>query len=83
MSPSLEHSMSNDDDLQDFKPLDPGRVHPLDPIEVRWWCRELRCSEDELRRAIERVGVHVAEIRPELAGMRGTAAPSNSAGSST
>ncbi len=67
--------MSHDDELRDFKPLDPGRVHPHDPLEVRWWCRELGCSEDELRQAIAEVGEHVAEIRPRLAAMRRRPAP--------
>lgn len=62
--------MTSDNDLRGFRPLDPGRVHPLDPLEVRWWCRELDCTEDELRAAIAKVGEHVAEIRPEIAAMR-------------
>lgn len=52
---------------KDFKPMDPGRIHPTDPVELRYWCRELHCSEAELRRAVARVGEHVAEVRTALA----------------
>lgn len=51
----------------DFKPMDPGRINPMDPVELRYWCRELHCSQADLRRAIARVGEHVAEVRAALA----------------
>jgi Protein of unknown function (DUF3606) len=49
--------------MQDFKPLDPGRVNALDPVEMTYWCKELKCTEDELAAAIAKVGEHVAEVR--------------------
>lgn len=49
-----------------FKPLDPGRVNTMDPVEKRFWCHELHCTEAELDRAVNKVGDHVAELRPEL-----------------
>jgi hypothetical protein len=55
------------DDLAGFKPLDPGRVNAIDAIELRYWCRELECTESELTEAIARVGEHVAEVRVALA----------------
>lgn len=57
-----DHSSSSS-----FKPLDPGRVHSLDPVEMHYWCKELRCSETELAEAISKVGEHVAEVRESLA----------------
>jgi len=54
------------DDLAGFKPLDPGRVNAIDPFELRYWCRELKCTEIELTEAIARVGEHVAEVREVL-----------------
>ena len=50
-----------------FKPLDPGRVNPVDPVEMAYWCRELRCTEPELFRALVQVGEHVTELRSALA----------------
>jgi hypothetical protein len=54
------------DDLASFKPLDPGRVNAIDPIELQYWCRELKCSESELMEAIANVGEHVTEVREAL-----------------
>jgi Protein of unknown function (DUF3606) len=54
-------------DLASFKPLDPGRVNAIDAVELRYWCRELKCTETQLSEAIARVGEHVTEIREALA----------------
>lgn len=59
------------DDPSSFKPLDPGRVNTMDPVEVKYWCKELQCTEGELTLAVEKVGEHVAEIRQMLATMHG------------
>ena len=53
--------------MQDFKPLDPGRVNAVDHFEVKYWCKELKCTEDELAKAVAAVGEHVAEVRQFLA----------------
>ena len=55
------------DDPSSFRPLDPGRVNAVDPIELQYWCRELQCTEDELLKAVGSVGGHVAEVREFLA----------------
>lgn len=49
-----------------FKPLDPGRVDLVDPIEVEYWCRVLHCSEEQLRHAVAQVGTHVTVVRQQL-----------------
>jgi Protein of unknown function (DUF3606) len=54
------------DDLSGFKPLDPGRVNAVDPVEVKYWCKELKCTEDQLAKAVAKVGEHVAEVRQFL-----------------
>ena len=54
-----------------FKPLDPGRVNAVDPNELQYWCKELKCTEEELLKAIGRVGEHVAEVRQFLASLHG------------
>ena len=49
-----------------FTPLDPGRVNTMDPVELRYWCEQLHCSEDELKEIVDRVGEHVAAVRQVL-----------------
>lgn len=51
----------------DFRPLDPGRVNTMDPVEFNYWCRELGCSAGQLQSAVAAVGEHVAEVRDWLA----------------
>lgn len=48
-------------------PMDPGRVHSLDPLEVTYWCTELHCTEAQLKAAVAAVGEHVTEVRQQLA----------------
>ena len=54
------------DDLSKFKPLDPGRILEDDELELRYWCKELRCTEAKLREAISKVGNHVVAVRAHL-----------------
>ena len=55
------------DDLSHFKPLDPGRINANDPVELQYWCQQLRCSETELHDALYKVGDHVTAVRDRLA----------------
>ncbi|HSI57351.1 MAG TPA: DUF3606 domain-containing protein [Ideonella sp.] len=50
-----------------FRPLDPGRINSMDPIELRYWCAELHCSEPQLLQALAAVGEHLAAVREYLA----------------
>jgi Protein of unknown function (DUF3606) len=52
--------------MQDFKPLDPGRVNAIDPVEVKYWCKVFNCTEDQLANAVAKVGEHVTEVREFL-----------------
>jgi hypothetical protein len=54
------------DDPQGFRPIDPGRVNSMDPLELDYWSRHLGCTRDQLDAAISAVGEHVTEIREEL-----------------
>jgi hypothetical protein len=54
------------DDLSDFRPLDPGRINALDPVELRYWCLQLHCTEAELQEALSEVGDHVTAVRDRL-----------------
>jgi hypothetical protein len=42
-------------------------VNAVDPVEVKYWCKQLKCTENELAEAIAKVGEHVAEVREFLA----------------
>ena len=53
-----------------FTPLDPGRIHSMDPIELKYWCKEFHCTEANLRNAISAVGEHVTAVREHLASGR-------------
>ncbi|MCM5682833.1 DUF3606 domain-containing protein [Schlegelella sp. S2-27] len=55
-----------DDELRGFEPLDRGRIHLLDPLEVKFWCRELNCSAPELKDTVTKVGTHTAAVREAL-----------------
>jgi hypothetical protein len=49
-----------------LKPLDPGRVNTMDPVELRYWAREFGCTEERLIEAVDQVGEHVAAVRERL-----------------
>ena len=59
--------MSVSVDLSHFKPLDPGLIHALDPVELKYWCEQLHCTETELHEVIAEVGDHVTAVRDRLA----------------
>lgn len=43
-------------------------MNAVDPIELQYWCKELKCTEEDLLKAIGRwVGEHVTEVRQFLA----------------
>ncbi|WER47193.1 DUF3606 domain-containing protein [Cupriavidus sp. WKF15] len=52
--------------ISQFRPLDPGRVNLMDPIEVQYWCRELGCTESALEEAVDAAGEHIAAVRARL-----------------
>ena len=49
-----------------LEPLDHGRVNVLDPDAVSYWCKELHCTEAQLKDAVMKVGTHVAAVREQL-----------------
>ena len=54
------------DDLKNRGPQDRSRVNVNEPWEVRWWCNEFKCTEQELRNAVRTVGVSAAAVRKHL-----------------
>ena len=50
----------------DFTPLDPGRINAMDTVELQYWCKELGCTDEELKDAVAKAGEHVAAVRELL-----------------
>jgi hypothetical protein len=62
-------------------PADRSRINVNEPLEVRYWCRELHVEPRDLRRVIQRVGPLVADVKEEFLrmgahGLMGQADPS-------
>jgi len=45
-------------------------VNLHEPWEITFWAREFGCSEEELRRAVQRVGARAGDVRTHLGGER-------------
>jgi Protein of unknown function (DUF3606) len=45
---------------------DRSKINMDDPREVKHWIRALRVSEEELQKAVEKVGNSAATVRKEL-----------------
>lgn len=54
------------DDLTKRGPADRTRINIHEDWEVRWWCKELGCTPEQLRAAVRAVGVMVAAVRKHL-----------------
>jgi hypothetical protein len=54
------------DDLNDKQPRDPNRVDLNVEHELGYWTERFGVSEEDLRAAIERVGVVVDDVEREL-----------------
>ncbi|HET6913147.1 MAG TPA: DUF3606 domain-containing protein [Rhodanobacteraceae bacterium] len=54
------------DDLQNRGPQDRSRVNVNEPWEVRHWCKEFHCTENELRDAVHEVGVSARAVHDYL-----------------
>lgn len=55
------------DDLKNRGPADRARINVNEPHELRYWTKELDCTEAELRDAVKAVGVSVEKVRARLA----------------
>ena len=56
------------DDLTKKGPQDAARINLNEDFEVRYWSHKSGVSEDELRRAVGKVGNSVKAVERELAG---------------
>ena len=55
------------DTMSHFKPVDPGRIDPIDRVELEYWCKELHCTQAQLSEAMSKVGEHITAVREYLA----------------
>jgi hypothetical protein len=49
-------------------PADRGLIDMDDPREVNWWSKRFGCSEEQLRRAVLKVGDSAAKVEQVLDG---------------
>ena len=45
---------------------DRSKINVHDPREVKYWAKALRVSEEELQKAVDKVGNSAATVRKEL-----------------
>lgn len=58
--------MKKHDDRKVQEPATRSRIDLDDPKQVLAWCAQLRCSESQLRDAVNRVGSTVARVEAYL-----------------
>ena len=54
------------DNLEEREPQDRSRIDVNEEWEVRYWCEKFNCTLDELRDAVDAVGVSVDDVRTYL-----------------
>lgn len=54
------------DNLELRGPRDSARINVDEPWEVRWWCKSLGVTEEELRKAVQAAGVMVEDVKRYL-----------------
>ena len=54
------------DELSKREPLDLQKINFSERLELRWWCVQLGCREEELREAVRAVGTSAAAVRKYL-----------------
>lgn len=54
------------DDLSNRGPKDRARVNVHEPWEAQWWCRKFGCTEQQLKAAVQAVGVMAADVERHL-----------------
>ena len=56
------------DDKTKTRPQDAQRINIHEDYEVRHWSQKFGCSPEELRAAVQKVGVMAADVERELKG---------------
>ena len=47
-------------------PADAARVNVNEPYEVKYWCEKFRCTPDQLKEVVQKVGVAAKNVEQEL-----------------
>jgi Protein of unknown function (DUF3606) len=51
-------------------PATPDRIDVDSSSDVAWWCRKLKCTEEELRYVVKRRGAAAKDVEAFFAGCR-------------
>jgi hypothetical protein len=70
---STERDSAMADDLKKRGPADATRINVNETWEVEHWCKEFRCTESELKEAVDTVGVLAKDVRIFIATHKPTA----------
>lgn len=54
------------DNLKRRQPEDPEQINKNQDWEIKYWCKELACTEEELVAAINAVGPYVKDVKKYL-----------------
>ena len=54
------------DNLENRGPADRARVNVNEPWEVRYWCKEFGCTEEQLLQAVQDVGTSAGDVRRKI-----------------
>jgi len=54
------------DDKTKTAPQDAQRVNVNEDYEVQYWCHKFRCTPDQLKAAVKKVGAMSKEVEAEL-----------------
>jgi Protein of unknown function (DUF3606) len=64
---STSSAMAN---VKSNPPAIPDRIDVESPSDVAWWCRKLKCTEEELRYVVKRYGTAAKDVEGFFAGCR-------------
>jgi hypothetical protein len=48
------------------QPFEPARISLEQNYEIRYWTKKLKCTKEELYRAVRKVGACVSSVKKEL-----------------
>lgn len=54
------------DNLKERGPQDRSRIDVNEEWELRYWCEKFKCTPEELRVAVDAVGVSVEDVKSYL-----------------
>lgn len=54
------------DDKTKTRPQDAQRINVHEDYEIQYWCKKFGCTPDQLRAAVQKVGVMADAVEQEL-----------------